>query len=180
MSRPKAELTCWDCGATNDEGASECWLCHRRSWLRPPALPMVPKLAPEPSPEPSPSAGLIPVALALGVVGLGSLLLAPWLSIPLLIVVLLAAVSLISRPDHPPARGEDSVDRGAPAAGNQAYGADSRSPLMALGCGLGLVSSVFAIGAIWAVATIAATLGVPLLMLLFIVIVLYQIFSGIH
>ena len=23
---------CWDCGAENDPGASECWLCERRDW----------------------------------------------------------------------------------------------------------------------------------------------------
>jgi hypothetical protein len=36
MSRAGAEAkpapTCWDCGATNDTDASECWLCHRRDW----------------------------------------------------------------------------------------------------------------------------------------------------
>jgi len=32
-SAPKPELTCWDCGATNDPGASECWLCQRREWF---------------------------------------------------------------------------------------------------------------------------------------------------
>jgi hypothetical protein len=29
---PNPEPTCWDCGAANDPGASECWLCHRRDW----------------------------------------------------------------------------------------------------------------------------------------------------
>ena len=29
---PKPEPTCWDCGAPNDPGASECWLCQRRDW----------------------------------------------------------------------------------------------------------------------------------------------------
>jgi hypothetical protein len=32
--------TCWDCGAANWPGASECWLCHRRDWWsRGPSMP---------------------------------------------------------------------------------------------------------------------------------------------
>jgi hypothetical protein len=31
-TKPSPEPTCWDCGAANDPGASECWLCHRRDW----------------------------------------------------------------------------------------------------------------------------------------------------
>jgi hypothetical protein len=27
---------CRHCGATNDSGALECWMCHRRDWRRPP------------------------------------------------------------------------------------------------------------------------------------------------
>ena len=30
---PKPEPTCRECGATNDPGASECWLCHRADWF---------------------------------------------------------------------------------------------------------------------------------------------------
>ena len=30
-AEPNPEPTCRDCGATNDPGASECWLCHRRA-----------------------------------------------------------------------------------------------------------------------------------------------------
>ena len=30
--KPKPEPTCWDCGAPNDPGSSECWLCQRRDW----------------------------------------------------------------------------------------------------------------------------------------------------
>lgn len=29
---PKAELTCSECGARNEPGATECWLCQRRDW----------------------------------------------------------------------------------------------------------------------------------------------------
>jgi ribosomal protein L40E len=31
-SGPMPELVCRECGATNDPGASECWLCQRRDW----------------------------------------------------------------------------------------------------------------------------------------------------
>jgi hypothetical protein len=31
---PEPELRCWDCGAVNDYGSSECWLCQRRDWRR--------------------------------------------------------------------------------------------------------------------------------------------------
>ncbi len=33
MNQAKPEPRCWDCGAANDTGARECWLCHRRDWL---------------------------------------------------------------------------------------------------------------------------------------------------
>jgi hypothetical protein len=33
-SRPTPDPTCWDCGAPNDPGSSECWLCQRRDWNR--------------------------------------------------------------------------------------------------------------------------------------------------
>ncbi len=31
---PNPEPTCWDCGAPNTPGSSECWLCQRRDWNR--------------------------------------------------------------------------------------------------------------------------------------------------
>jgi len=34
--KPHPELICWDCGATNDPAASECWLCQRRDWRKHP------------------------------------------------------------------------------------------------------------------------------------------------
>jgi hypothetical protein len=45
--RPKPEPTCWDCGATNDPGASECWLCQRPDWRKYPGVrPRYPATAP--------------------------------------------------------------------------------------------------------------------------------------
>ncbi len=35
--RPLPEPTCCECGATNDPGASECWLCQRRNWFSDPS-----------------------------------------------------------------------------------------------------------------------------------------------
>ena len=40
--RPKPDLTCCECGATNDPGASECWLCQRRDWRGPARFPTSP------------------------------------------------------------------------------------------------------------------------------------------
>ena len=30
--------SCRHCGATNDPGASECWLCQRKDWREPPRI----------------------------------------------------------------------------------------------------------------------------------------------
>jgi hypothetical protein len=38
MSHGTPELTCWDCGAINDPGSSECWLCQRGDWNRYPGV----------------------------------------------------------------------------------------------------------------------------------------------
>ncbi len=35
---PGPELRCWDCGAENDRGASECWLCQRVDWGKYPGM----------------------------------------------------------------------------------------------------------------------------------------------
>jgi hypothetical protein len=73
---PETSLECWDCGATNDEGASECWLCQRRDWRRPPRVPM--PIKPEPAPESG--AGSILVGVALVLVLLGGVVFAPGLA----------------------------------------------------------------------------------------------------
>ena len=36
--KPDPGRICWDCGAPNDAGSSECWLCQRRDWNRYPDL----------------------------------------------------------------------------------------------------------------------------------------------
>jgi hypothetical protein len=35
---PSPEPLCWGCGAPNNAGSSECWLCQRRDWNRYPNL----------------------------------------------------------------------------------------------------------------------------------------------
>ena len=35
---PRPEPICWECGASNTPGSSECWLCQRRDWNRYPGL----------------------------------------------------------------------------------------------------------------------------------------------
>lgn len=34
MSLGKPDPICWECGASNARGSSECWLCQRRDWNR--------------------------------------------------------------------------------------------------------------------------------------------------
>jgi ribosomal protein L40E len=82
---PNSDLTCRDCGAVNDPGATECWLCQRRDWRGPPRFPMSPKPAPL-SPTSGNASSLI--GLTLGLVALGGIVIAPGLVIGLLIVVL--------------------------------------------------------------------------------------------
>jgi hypothetical protein len=43
----RPETICWSCGAPNDVGSSECWLCQRRDWNRYPGIRR--RLAPAPS-----------------------------------------------------------------------------------------------------------------------------------
>ena len=38
MSLGKRDPICWECGASNTPGSSECWLCQRRDWNRYPGL----------------------------------------------------------------------------------------------------------------------------------------------
>jgi ribosomal protein L40E len=85
---PNPDLTCRDCGAVNDPGATECWLCQRRDWRRPRRLPVPPKPAPS---RMSDNAWPL-IALTLGLVALGGVVIAPGLVIGLLIVVLPAWV----------------------------------------------------------------------------------------
>jgi hypothetical protein len=89
-TKPKSDLVCWDCGATNDLGASECWLCHRRDWHEffGSLSGTKPAIKPPPAPSPTLNTGWRLIVPALVAVGLGSVLLAPGLVILLLISVL--------------------------------------------------------------------------------------------
>jgi hypothetical protein len=81
---PESSPVCWDCGAANDEGASECWLCQRRDWRRAPRVPVTMK----PEPAPAPGDGSVPIGLALALVLLGGAVIAPWFVCGLAIFVL--------------------------------------------------------------------------------------------
>jgi hypothetical protein len=79
---PNPNLNCRECGAVNDPGASECWLCNRRDWRGPSPFPMSPK----PAPQQQQSGGAWPIiALVLGLVVVGGVAIAPGLIIVLLI-----------------------------------------------------------------------------------------------
>jgi hypothetical protein len=90
MSQPKPKpeplFRCWDCGAENDRGASECWLCQRGDWRAPPRAPLPVKSGPSPS-----SDNATPlVVLVLGLLALGGFAIAPGLAIALLVLLALA------------------------------------------------------------------------------------------
>ncbi len=84
LPEPESGPTCWECGATNDPDASECWLCGRRDWHAPHRLPMPMKA----EPPPTSGDGSAPVLLVLGLVALGGLAIAPGLAIGLAIFAL--------------------------------------------------------------------------------------------
>jgi hypothetical protein len=80
----KATPKCRDCGAPNDPGASECWLCHRRDWHGSSRLPTSPKRAPWRMSD----VMWALIALPAGLVVIGGLAFAPGLVIVVLGVVL--------------------------------------------------------------------------------------------
>jgi hypothetical protein len=90
---PNPEPTCWSCGAPNDRGSTECWLCQRRDWSRYPRLRT--RLSPPPAlPERGPLStigGWMVLIAAIGV-SLAILVLAP----PLFVVLLASAVPALS------------------------------------------------------------------------------------
>lgn len=99
-ANPESSLKCRDCGAENDPGSSECWLCHRRDW-RSDAAPVPEKTGATPGGGLSQLsiAGVI-VAGAILVVGAGMVLelwnlsqfwvylLLPTLSLPVVFILL--------------------------------------------------------------------------------------------
>lgn len=68
LDNPKPEPRCWDCGAANDPGSTECWLCQRRDWNRSPAARASRPTPAEPA-YPSSMASLI-TAAAIGLLAL--------------------------------------------------------------------------------------------------------------
>ncbi|MGP0067244.1 MAG: hypothetical protein ACLQGP_27075 [Isosphaeraceae bacterium] len=89
MSDPKStpELTCWDCGASNHPGSSECWLCQHRDWRRYPGVRPRQTIPPAPRGALSSIAGWM-VLIALIAVFAGIFRAAPGLAIALLVCFL--------------------------------------------------------------------------------------------
>jgi hypothetical protein len=66
MSEAPLAPQCRHCRATNDSGAAECWMCHRRDWREPPGPPGPPPPRPHRSgPEPLGLGCLFFIAIAL-------------------------------------------------------------------------------------------------------------------
>lgn len=85
MSPTKSEPTCRDCGATNDPGASECWLCHRRDWRGPSGS----SASAKPEMPPADSGNAAPMVwLVLVLVGFGVLAAAPGFAMVLVVLFL--------------------------------------------------------------------------------------------
>jgi hypothetical protein len=71
MSKAPVGPTCWECGAENDPGSSECWLCGRADWNRRPVhQPRRPASA-RPVHEEAPAIGGWMLLIAVIVVGIG-------------------------------------------------------------------------------------------------------------
>jgi hypothetical protein len=86
--RPKPDLICWECGATNDPGSSECWLCQRRDWNRYPA-PRARRAAPLQLPRRGPLSTIAGLMIGIAILGvaIGLFREAPGLTVFLLISV---------------------------------------------------------------------------------------------
>jgi ribosomal protein L40E len=89
QEKPVSAPICRECRATNDPGASECWLCGRRDWRADPTSPTTKPRAEKISDHPRLMSSLetILIVLALAVVGAGVVRLAPGLGIAFLILL---------------------------------------------------------------------------------------------
>jgi ribosomal protein L40E len=89
-AKAKLNLTCRECRAANDPDASECWLCHRRDWRGDPDSPAATtkSVAGAPSFDMGKAVGeALLILLALAVVEIGLLRLAPGLALAFLILL---------------------------------------------------------------------------------------------
>ncbi len=83
MNEAPLAPTCWDCGAPNDPGSSECWLCQRRDWNRYPALRRSRSASGPAERGPLSTIGGWMVLIAATAVALAIFVAAPWLIIVL-------------------------------------------------------------------------------------------------
>jgi MFS family permease len=104
---PEPELRCRECGAVNDDGSSECWLCQRRDWRTYPALRVNETFAAR-------NTSVGPLTSRLGLMVLiaaifkyfGLFVVAPGLAIALLVGVLPALAITEAKANHRRERGE--------------------------------------------------------------------------
>jgi hypothetical protein len=83
----RPEPTCWDCGAANDPGASECWLCLRKDWNQTPDIRWIDQGRDHPRRNPMSTIGGWMVLIAVIGVAIGFFREAPGLTIILMISV---------------------------------------------------------------------------------------------
>lgn len=88
LDNPKPEPRCWDCGAANDPGSTECWLCQRRDWNRYPRLRTRPAPPPD-RPRRGPMSTIGGLMIGIAVLGLSIAIFreAPGLGLLLLVSV---------------------------------------------------------------------------------------------
>jgi ribosomal protein L40E len=85
--KPRSATICRDCQATNDPGASECWLCSRRDWRDPNPAAIKPHAETTSDARLTTYVETILIGLALAIVGAGAVRLAPGLGIAFLILL---------------------------------------------------------------------------------------------
>jgi len=131
-SEPRWSGPCRECGAENDPGASECWLCHRRDWHASSRLPTSPK------PAPSRMFGMVlsvNALAALGMVVLGGLAIVAGLFIWPLLVCVLPAWAITEAIRRPSPRSAD-VRHGASPVDRRSDSPDPIVVITALGIAL--------------------------------------------
>jgi MFS family permease len=101
------EPRCWDCGAVNDAGSSECWLCQRRDWRRNPGPGWDESSQAHITPRgPIASISRLMVLTAVIAVLIGLFVVAPGLAIVLLVGALPAVAVTETKANHRRQRGE--------------------------------------------------------------------------
>jgi hypothetical protein len=120
---PNPELACWDCGAANDPGASECWLCHRRDWRAAGASVTAKSDVSRGEGQPRRTVAIVIVAGASAILGLGMVLdiwerFDHWgLALLILTLAIPVGLSIWARARKRPPPGQSMTNREIAAAG---------------------------------------------------------------